>query len=256
MATPSARLGNRLHAWTDEASPQNQVNVGEAERVLSALGGGALAIYGLTRGTLSGLLLSALGGGLLYRGATGSCSMYRALGISTARPEPGLGASIPAGYGVRAERAIVIQRSPEELYRFWRDFDNLPRFLTHIERVQTFDEKRSHWVARTPFGLPLEWNAEIINERPNELLAWRSLRGAAVDSAGSIHFRPVSGGRATEVRVNLKYDPPGGQMTDALAWLFGEDLDHQLEDDLRRLRQMMETGETATVAGPVHRFRT
>lgn len=226
---------------------QTKRNVGEYERYASAIGGGALALYGLSRGSLGGLALALLGGGLLYRGATGHCQMYDALGVNTAEEKGG--ASVSKSRGIRVEKSVTINRSPEELYKYWRNFENLPRFMNHLESVRTTGERRSHWVAKAPAGTTVEWDAEIINEKENELIAWRSVEGADVDNAGSVRFQAIPAERGTEVKVQLRYDPPGGIVGAAIAKLFGEAPDQQIEDDLRRFKQLMETGEIATTKG-------
>jgi len=222
-------------------------NVGEAERILSTIGGGALAVYGLTRGTLGGLLLAGFGGCLVYRGLSGHCDMYGALGVSTADKE-GPYTSIPAGQGIRVEKSVVINRPPEDLYRFWHDFENLPKFMRHLKSV-TVNGNRSHWVAQGPLGLSAEWDAEVYTDRRGEVISWRSLDGSEVDTAGSVHFRPLPGGRATTVRVVLKYDPPAGKVGDWLAKWLGEAPEQQIEEDLQSFKRLMEAGETAATRG-------
>ncbi|HEX8199891.1 MAG TPA: SRPBCC family protein [Isosphaeraceae bacterium] len=225
------------------------VNVGQGERLASNIGGGVLVLAGMLRGGLSGLTMTLLGGALLYRGVTGHCHLYEALGASTSDEGRGPSDSVPAQHGARVEEAITINRSPEELYRFWRNFENLPRFMNHLKAVTVTGGDRSHWVAEAPLGQAVEWDAEIHNERPHELIAWRSLEGSQVQTAGSVHFVPAPGGRGTEVRVNLKYNPPAGQLGIAIAKLFGTAADQQVRDDLRRLKQIMETGEIPTTEG-------
>ncbi|HVF56464.1 MAG TPA: SRPBCC family protein [Pyrinomonadaceae bacterium] len=228
------------------------INVGQAERWVSAIGGGALALYGLTRGSLGGVALALLGGSLIYRGTTGHCNVYDAMGYSTAEGgslRNSENVSVRGGHGVKVEKSVTISRSPEELFRFWRNFENLPRFMNHLESVHVTGATRSHWVAKAPAGTTVEWDAEIYNEKENELIAWRSLEGADVDSAGSVRFEPATGGRGTTVRIVLKYDPPGGAVGAAVARLFGENPEQQIEEDLRRFKQVMETGEAATVEG-------
>jgi uncharacterized membrane protein len=215
------------------------INVAQVERIASLLGGGALVLYGLSRRSLGGLGLALLGGGLVYRGATGHCDLYAALGLSTTRR--GARTSIQAGHGVKVEASVTVNRSAADLYRIWRQVENLPHILRHLESVRTTGPKRSHWVARGPLGQRLEWDAEIINERPNELIAWRSLPGSQVDTAGSVHFRPAADWRGTEVHVELKYDPPAGKVGAALAWLFGKSGGQQVRDDLGRFKEVMET---------------
>lgn len=141
------------------------------------------------------------------------------------------------------KKAITINRSPEEIYQFWHDFRNLPRFMDHLESVQMTGEKRSHWKAKAPAGTTVEWDAETVDDQPNQRIAWRSLMGAAVDNAGSVRFVPAPGGRGTEVHVELRYDPPGGALGATVARIFGEEPGQQVSDDLRRFKQVLETGE-------------
>jgi uncharacterized membrane protein len=221
-------------------------NVGEAERWLSVLGGGFLALQGLRRGTLAGLGLAAVGGGLIYRGLSGHSHVYGALGLDTRAHGPAT--SVRAGQGYKVACALTIGRPPEELYRFWRNFENLPRIMPDLLSVKV-EGNRSHWVARGPAGSRAEWDAEIHNEEPNRLIAWRSLEGSQVDTAGSVHFTPAPGGRGTEVRVTLKYDPPVGGVGRLAAWLSAQDPERQVRESLRRFKQLMEAGEVPTVEG-------
>lgn len=242
--------GGSFEGYAGSSSPA--VNVGQAERWVSAIGGGALALYGITRGSLGGIALALLGATLVQRGMSGHCNVYEAIGFDTsesARRSENGNVSVRAGRGFKVERSVTINRPAEELFRFWRDFENLPRFMNHLESVQVTSEKNSHWVAKAPAGTSVEWDAEVYNEKENELIAWRTLEGADVPSAGSVHFEPSAGGRGTIVRVILKYDPPGGALGAAIARLFGENPEQQIAEDLRRFKQLMETGEVATVEG-------
>jgi uncharacterized membrane protein len=144
---------------------------------------------------------------------------------------------------VHVRKAITIGRPAEDLYKFWRDFENLPRFMRHLEAVQVIDERRSHWKAKAPLGRTVEWDAEITEDRPNERLAWRSLEGADVPNYGSVTFEPAPGGRGTTVRVDLHYEPPGGIIGATIAKLFGQEPGQQVQEDLRAFKQLMETGE-------------
>lgn len=236
------------------ATSSSETNLSEVERWASAIGGGALAVYGVTRllsgSSLGGAVLALVGGALVYRGTTGHCNMYEALGINTARSEgtDNPVVSVSATRGIKVEKSIEINKSPEEVFRFWRMFENLPRFMNHLESVTTTPSGRSHWVARAPAGTTVEWDAEVYNEKEGELIAWRSLDGADVDNAGSVRFDQAAGGRGTLVRVTLRYDPPGGALGAAVARLFGENPEQQIEEDLGRLKQVMETGATATTS--------
>jgi uncharacterized membrane protein len=220
------------------------VNVSDLERWLSGAGGGLALLGGLNRGSL---LMTGLGGALLYRAFSGHCPMYGVLGVNTAENHNPV-ASIAAGEGVKVVRAMTINRPADELYRLWRNFEGLPRFMAHLESVKV-EGKRSHWKAHGPAGTSVEWDAEIINDEPGRLIAWRSLEGSEVSTAGSVVFRPAPGDRGTEVVVTLKYDPPGGKLGSWLAWLFGEEPSLQVRDDLRRFKQLVETGEVPTTEG-------
>jgi uncharacterized membrane protein len=160
-------------------------------------------------------------------------------------------ASVAGGDGIKVEKTVVIDRSPEDVWSFWRDFENLPRFMEHLESVHVLDDRRSHWVARGPAGSHVEWDAEIHNEIPGQLIAWRSLPGADVDNAGSVHFAPAYGGRGTQVRVVLSYEPPVGRLGAAVATLFGEEPGQQVEDDLRRLKQVLEAADVAATGAGI-----
>jgi uncharacterized membrane protein len=154
--------------------------------------------------------------------------------------------------GMHVKKAITVNRSPEEVYRFWHDFKNLPRFMDHLESVQVTGDRRSHWKAKAPAGRTVEWDAEMVEDRPNELIAWRSLEGADVDNSGSVRFVPAPGDRGTEVHVELRYDPPGGAIGATIAKLFGEEPAQQVNADLRRFKQVMELGEVVQSDATVH----
>jgi uncharacterized membrane protein len=230
-------------------SNERFVNVASPERWASAIGGGALAVYGLTRRSPGGLLLAVLGAGMLYRGATGHCNVYEALGLSTATSREGEASSAPVARDVHVEHSITINRPPAELYSFWREFSNLPRFMKHLESVATLDAERSHWVAKGPAGKPVEWDAEIYNQKENEMISWRSLPGSEFVNAGTVRFEPAPGGRGTIVRVTMNYNLAGGKVMATLARLLGQAPEQLVEDDMRRLKQIIEAGEVATIEG-------
>jgi uncharacterized membrane protein len=216
------------------------INVGRNERLISGIAGLAIGLYALRKRRMRGLLLP-VAGGLISRAVTGRCAVNRALGRNTALGEERTSpvASVGRGEGIRVEQAVTINRPREEIYRFWRNFENLPRFMDHLESVTVLDENRSHWVAKAPAEMRVEWDATIHNEIENELIAWRSLPGADVNNAGSVHFTPAGEGR-TEVRVVLSYEPPAGKLGAAVAKLLGEEPSQQVDDDLRRFKQVME----------------
>jgi len=234
---------NALASQSRQAS-SGAVNVGDIERLVSVVGGGALVLTGLAgRSGLGKLLLPLVGGMLVYRGMSGHCSLYSSMGLNTAEPT-GEATSVRAGHGFKVEESITIRRPVEEVYSFWRKLEQLPRFMGHLREVRVLDQHRSHWVAKAPLGMSMEWDAEIINDGPNDVIAWRSLEGSAVDTAGSVHFRRAGNG-GTEVHVSLKYDPPGGKVGSWFAWLLGQAPEQQIREDLRRLQQMLEAGGTS-----------
>lgn len=157
--------------------------------------------------------------------------------------------TVRSSKGVKMEKAVTINRTPEELFAFWRNFTNLPRVMEHVEWVDCHDEKRSRWRIRRPNGKFLEWEAEIINEHPNELIAWRTLEGSDVRHAGTIRFRPAPGARGTEVKLAVEYEVGGGKFTSAIAKLFRHSPEQQIREDLRHFKQIMEAGEVPTLEG-------
>ncbi len=160
------------------------------------------------------------------------------------------GASRP---GIEVREQITIGKPPEELYRFWRDFQNLPRFMEHLESVRVLDDRRSRWTARAPAGKTVEWEAEITTDVPNERISWRSVGEADVPNFGTVRFLRAPGDRGAEVQVELRYDPPGGKLGAVVAKLFGEEPSLQVKSDLRRLKQVMETGEVVHSDASIHR---
>ncbi|SCF05872.1 Polyketide cyclase / dehydrase and lipid transport [Micromonospora coriariae] len=143
----------------------------------------------------------------------------------------------------RVYGSVTVNRSAAEAYRFWHDFENLPRFMSHVQSVQTTGDRRSQWTAKAPAGRKVTWDAEMVDDRPGELITWRSVDGARVPNSGSVRFVPAAGGRGTEVRVELGYRAPGGMFGARVAKLFGENPQQQVCDDLRRFKQVIETGE-------------
>jgi uncharacterized membrane protein len=203
-----------------------------------------LAISGLRRG-VSGLPRLFAGAAIVQRGLTGHCEAYRMLGMRTAPSQ----AAMPYELGVRARASITINGPRNQIFTFWRKLDSLPLFMEHLEDVEISEDGRSHWIAKGPAGAKLKWTAEIINEVPDELIAWKSLAGGSVDSAGSVRFKDAPGGRGTEVHVELQYNPPAGFVGAYVAKLFGKDPERQISADLRRLKQYLETGDIVTTEG-------
>lgn len=222
-----------------------RVNVGTRERKASiAAGLGMLTYLASRRPDIKVSLPMGLEAGyMLYRGMTGHCVFYQMLEINRAQDGP---------QGIKVERAITVNKPRDELFRIWRNLENLPRFMTHLNRVDVDEStggKRSHWVAKAPLGREIEWDSELIAEQENEHLAWKSLSGSVVESIGSVQFSDAPGGRGTIVNVAMQYHPPAGSMGAAFAKLLGEEPGQQIRADLYHFKQMMETGEIASVDG-------
>ncbi len=150
---------------------------------------------------------------------------------------------------MKSRSSITINASADALYAAWRDFERLPTFMYHLESVSTTGDRRSHWVAKGPGGTTVEWDAEILDDVPGQRIAWRSVEGASVESSGSVRFRPAPAGQGTEVYVELTYTPPAGALGAVVAKVFGEEPGQQVSDDLRRFKQIVETGEVVRSAG-------
>ncbi|MEX0717223.1 MAG: SRPBCC family protein [Planctomycetaceae bacterium] len=249
-ATTSLRGGKRdgemepaQHCHRPESG---RANVGDEERLGSLVVGGGLLLYGLLGRSLKSFLALAAGGALIHRGWTGRCKLYESLGMDTA--------SAHHDSGVRAQRgrkvtwSLHINRDSREVYDYWRNLQNLPRVMRHLESVMAIDGDRSHWIAKAPLGHTLEWDAEIITDEPGRIIAWQSLPDSEVDTAGSVRFETPAFGEGCELSLSLKYDPPGGKAVAALAHLVGQGLEQDLREDLRKFKQVMEAGEVTSAA--------
>lgn len=210
---------------------------GDLERWASLIGGGALVLTGLQQRSLRGILMAIAGGGLVYQGTQGNSTLKQV--------EDAVGLD----HALRVEKTVTINRPAAELYSFWRDFENLPRFMKHLQSVRNIDANRSHWVANAPLNQTIEWDAVIVNDEPDHLIAWASEEGSDIENSGFVRFQPTTGNRGTEVKVVMEYQPPGGVLAAAIAKLFGEEPEQQIGDELNRFKQLMEAGEIATIEG-------
>lgn len=221
--------GDKLTTSQHEAS--------EVERWASLIGGGAMVLMGLKQGSLRGALTALAGGGLIYQGATKQSTIQQA--------QEAIGINQP----IKVEKTVTINKSAEELYRFWHNFENLPTFMKHLKSVKVYNEKRSHWIANAPLDNSVEWDAEILEDRENEFISWASVEGADIDNSGFVRFKKAPVERGTEVKIVLEYNPPGGALGATVAKLFGEEPEQQIDDELRRFKMLMEAGEIATTEG-------
>jgi uncharacterized membrane protein len=221
-------------------------NVGDAERKVSVAAGAVLAGLGVAHQSIPGLLIAAVGGGMIYRGVSGHCPVYQLMDIDTTE-----GQASSESHGIQVNHAFLVSKSPEELYAYWRKLENLPTIMSHLREVQVIDEKKSHWVANAPIitGGKVEWDAEITRDDANSLIAWRSTADSAITTRGEVRFVKALGDRGTEVHVYMEYSPPGGRLGHFVAKLFGEAPTKTIREDLRKFKQIMEIGEISTISG-------
>ena len=217
-------------------------NISETERWVSVAAGVGLAAYGVSRRSGAGWMLAGLGALLVRRGMSAHCHTYSLFGINTAGTGSDTRQALGGSAGVIVEESITINRPIEELYRFWRNLENLPRVMSHLQSVERITDTLSRWRAKGPAGTEVEWNAEIINDVANQVIGWRSIEGSDVVSAGSVNFDEAGIG-TTRIRVRLQYSPPGGKVTDTIARWLGRDAATEVREDLRRFKQVVETGE-------------
>ena len=252
--TGESRVG---HAYEG----RDGINISRPERLVSVMLGAALGVYALRRRNPGSLPLALIAAELARRGATGHCYVYDALGVSTANAQtpnpparlPGEivsdAATVDARKAIKMEETITIDRMPAYLYAVWRDFEQLPRYLPDLESVTTLGAGRSHWVAKTPGDKRIEWDSEIVNDIPNQLIAWKTIGEPDVSHAGSVHFRAAPSGRGTEMRIVIDYEPPGGRLGALVAGftrVFGQAPELKLAEDLRRFKTQVEAGAVSS----------
>lgn len=250
MSSDNAADVSLSETYAREGAP----NLGPGERAASVASAAALASIALRRKGIS-LALLVPAAYLAHRGATGRCAVYGALGVDratrkargVARMERGASASVAIDRGLRVEESVVIARPCDEVYALFRDLHALAEVARNVERVEVSSAALSRWTVRGPAGMRLRWDAEVINDRPWELIAWRTRAGSDVRSAGSVRFSPLDDGASTEVRVQFKYDPPGGRVGAALARWFGPAADERVREDLRRVKEALEAAPSTRV---------
>ena len=241
MASPNGIASNER--WENlRRHQESDGDVGKAERLISGVAGAALFALTLRTKRLRPFLIP-VATGLIAKAITGHGRKQTNGEKRQRKDSVSPVASVGRGQGIKVEESVTINRPVLEVYRFWRNFENLPRFMDHLESVTVIDDTHSHWVAKGPAGTKVEWDAVIHNEVDDELIAWRSLPGAEVNNAGSVHFTPTPDGTGTDVRVVLSYEPPAGKLGAAVAKLLGEEPSQQVAEDLRRFKQVMDLGD-------------
>ncbi|HRW03738.1 MAG TPA: SRPBCC family protein [Caldilineaceae bacterium] len=252
-----------------QTTPSNDTNVATLERQLSVALGGGLVLYALLNRSSSSLLLGAVGAALVLHGQSQRSPIYDALQIDTARHQNGRqgsngwqgngrseqrrpivqeGRPMPSNT-IEIERAVTVDKPAGELYNYWRKLENLPNFMAHLQEVKQTEGNQSHWVAKLAGGLPVSWDAEIVEDVPGERIVWRTVPGSTVEQQGRVAFKPATGERGTVVHVDIKYSPPGGIIGETFAQLLNGVTAQQVKDDIRRFKSLMETGEIPTVDG-------
>jgi uncharacterized membrane protein len=244
--TPSNDRWENLRRHKSSAA----ADLGKTERLISGVAGAALLFLTFRSRRLRPFLFP-VATGLIAKAFTGQPRKGRGGGQAGGNDRTSSVASVGRGQGIKVEESVTINRPVLEVYRFWRNFENLPRFMDHLESVTVSDDTHSHWVAKGPAGTRVEWDAIVHNEVEDELIAWRSLPGAEVNNAGSVHFTPTPDGSGTDVRVVLSYEPPAGKLGAAVAKLLGEEPSQQVADDLRRFKQVLESGDVLAGSRPI-----
>ena len=227
-----------------EETFERRTSVGDLENWFAIGAGTSLLIAGMRRRSAVGTAAALSSVPLLYRGIAGHWPLVP----NGNRLRQGNGASstrttLSGDRGVHVRESIRLELPTAEVYRFWRHLANLPRFMSHLDHVTETSDGQSHWIAKGPAGLGVEWDARIVNEVEGKVIGWQSMPGSDVDSAGSVNFDPVRNGRSTQLSVHLQYSPPAGKAGALIASLFGEEPSQTVREDLRRLKQLLEAGE-------------
>lgn len=213
-----------------------EISVGDIQAWVAAAITAGVVAYGLGRRSARSTVLAVGAAPLIYGALTGRLRLVH-------QPDGDSRTALGGGRGIHVRDSVRIEKPVAEVYRFWRQLDNLPRFMCNLDRVVTVDDTRSHWVALGPAGLAVEWDARIINDVENTVIAWQSLPGSDIVTAGSVNFDAIRNGQSTQLSVNLQYSPPAGSVGASIAKLFGREPAQTIREDLRRLKQLLEAGE-------------
>ncbi len=235
MAYPAIK---KMNATLENMRENGMVqNVGQVERIVSAAIGSLMVIsaFGRNKSVVGRSSKLGIGGYLLYRGLSGNCPLYTAMGLEG-----------PQSKAIELRTTLTVNKPKEEVYRFWRKLENLPRFMEHLKMVKELDNRRSHWEAKIPGNIGnIEWDAEITDEKPGELIAWQSLENATIYNSGHISFRESPDGTGTELMVRIIYQPPAGNAGAAAAQLLNPIFEKMVKADIKRFREVIETGEVS-----------
>ena len=243
---------NKKDKSVKEFLTDTTTNMGNPERIVSAVSGGAMIAYGIKRKDWLGALLGVVGGAFAIRGATGHCQLYDALDVDTSEKSLFVRGKEKAKSWLETTtevtKSVTINKPAAELYKFWRDFENLPKFMNHLESVKVINQKKSEWTAKAPLGYEVTWEAQISQDVENELIAWRSIEGSQIPNSGKVEFKETKD-RGTEVKITIRYEPPAGKIGELAAKILTEEPNTQVAEDLRRFKSLMESGEIVKVEG-------
>lgn len=241
----ASEIADRSHQALDRAASAFQVS----KRIAYGAGGAMLIVSGIRQRGIAGTLLAVAGGDMLYHGIRGKGHLHDAAFSLAGSKANGL----PYGRGVMIKESVDVEKPAEQLYRFWRQFDNLPTFMRNIQSVDVEDESNSRWTVRGPAGTTVSWHAEVIADRKNELIGWRAVPGSPVDHAGSVRFKASKKGGPTTVAVTLQYNPVAGKAGAKLAQALGSDPAVQVREDLQRFKQFAESVDLNIFDNLLHR---
>lgn len=246
-----SQVTSNSESFTDFVTDMSP-NVNNTERIVSAAAGGALLAYGIENGGVTGTLMSVLGGAMLFRGATGHCHIYDAIGISTKGNEPLGTQRSPYSRGaltgrVHVSETLRIDRPANVVYQFWKNFENFPQFMEHVESVTQNPDGTWHWVAKAPLGTTVEWDARVTSDIEDQRIGWQSTKDSQIPNSGVVEFVGTPDD-ATELTVTMIYEAPAGKFGEWAAWALGEEPSIQVADDLRRFKELIERPES-TPAG-------
>jgi uncharacterized membrane protein len=225
-------------------STTSTTEAGEAERWITLAAASAVMAYGISRRSVYGFCLAAAAAPLAYRGIVGKWPRF-----GSGRTDGDTRAVLSGAGGIHVRESIRVERPADEVFDLWRQLENLPRFMTHLESIRDLGGGRSHWTAKGPAGSKVEWDAEIINKVDNHVIGWRSLPGSEVVSAGSVTFSAVSAGEC-EVSVHLQYEPPAGRVGATAAMILGREPSRMIREDLRHVKRLLED-PTSFQQGPI-----
>ncbi len=214
-------------------------SIGALERVAALTTATAVVAYGLSRRSFPGVCLAAAATPIAYRGLAGDWPRVGNGHSTRATTRAGLGGA----RGIHVHESVRLEKPIDEVYRFWSNLENLPRFTNYLDEVIDLGNGRSRWIAKGPAGMRVKWEAEIINRIENKVIGWQSLPGGDVVTAGSVNFDTVRNGRSTQVSVHFQYAPPAGRAGSMIATVFGREPSQTVREDLRRLKQLLEAGE-------------